>query len=62
MATVSRKNPPVPAKGRPDNVPVNQLLLDVENPRLSAGNGHLTQDELVRVLWTEWQLMRWLFR
>jgi hypothetical protein len=35
------------------NAPVDQLLLDVENPRLASGSGGETQEDLIRVLWTE---------
>jgi hypothetical protein len=34
-------------------IPVDQLLLDKENPRLASGNGGDSQVDLVRVLWTE---------
>ncbi|NOT46538.1 MAG: hypothetical protein HOP17_02145 [Acidobacteria bacterium] len=34
-------------------IPVNQLLLDASNPRLSSGRGSNDQDELVKILWTE---------
>lgn len=43
----------VPLKGQQDNLPVDQLLLDTENPRLSSGQGGTTQDELMRILWGE---------
>lgn len=36
-----------------DRLPVDQLLLDIENPRLAyAGNTH-SQEDLIRVLWSE---------
>ena len=35
------------------DAPVDQLLLDVENPRLASGAGGETQEDLLRVLWTE---------
>lgn len=34
-------------------VPVERLLLDYENPRLSSGTGADTQKDLLRVLWNE---------
>jgi hypothetical protein len=52
MATST--NPIKPEKGKRDEIPVDQLLLDFENPRLtSTGNGHMSQDDLIRVLWNE---------
>src|SRR6266508_117225 len=52
MATST--NPIEPEKGKRDEIPVDQLLLDFENPRLtSSGNGHMSQDDLIRVLWNE---------
>ena len=35
------------------DAPVDQLLLDVENPRLASGAGGETQEDLLKVLWTE---------
>jgi len=35
------------------DVPVEQLLLDTKNPRLASGAGGETQEDLLRVLWTE---------
>lgn len=32
---------------------VEELLLDTENPRLSSGEGGETQDELLKILWSE---------
>jgi hypothetical protein len=34
-------------------MPVERLLLDEENPRLASGTGGDTQEDLLRVLWTE---------
>jgi len=34
-------------------VPVEQLLLDTDNPRLASGPGGKTQEDLLRLLWTE---------
>ncbi len=34
-------------------IPVDQLLLDYENPRLASGEGGETQTEIVKILWTE---------
>jgi len=34
-------------------VPVEQLLLDTDNPRLASGAGGKTQEDLLRLLWTE---------
>ena len=35
------------------DTPVEQLLLDVKNPRLSSGAGGDTQEDLLKVLWNE---------
>lgn len=35
------------------DAPVEQLLLDVKNPRLTSGAGGETQEDLLRVLWDE---------
>ncbi len=35
------------------DAPVEQLLLDAENPRLASGIGGATQEDLLKVLWTE---------
>jgi hypothetical protein len=35
------------------DMPVEQLLLDVKNPRLASGAGGDTQEDLLKVLWTE---------
>ena len=35
------------------DAPVEHLLLDVKNPRLASGFGGETQEDLLRVLWTE---------
>ena len=35
------------------DAPVEQLLLDIKNPRLASGDGGDTQEDLLRVLWTE---------
>lgn len=55
MATATNVSRAIePAIGKPDNIPVDQLLLDFENPRLtSAADGPMSQDDLVRVLWNE---------
>ena len=34
-------------------IPVDQLLLDYENPRLASGDGGQTQTAIVKLLWTE---------
>jgi hypothetical protein len=34
-------------------LPVSQLLLDAENPRLASGAGGDSQEDLLKVLWTE---------
>lgn len=34
-------------------VPIKHLLLDEENPRLSSGQGAHSQDDLVKILWSE---------
>ncbi len=35
------------------DAPVEQLLLDADNPRLASGAGGDTQEDLLKVLWTE---------
>lgn len=35
------------------DAPIDQLLLDAENPRLASGAGGETPEDLLRVLWTE---------
>lgn len=40
-------------QGEHKPVPVDQLLLDSENPRLASGAGGATQEDLLRILWTE---------
>ncbi len=40
-------------QGEHEWVPVEQLLLDTENPRLASGAGGKTQEDLLRILWTE---------
>lgn len=34
-------------------IPVDQLLLDYDNPRLASGRDVATQDDIVKLLWTE---------
>jgi hypothetical protein len=54
MARVANKNKPIEmVRGKTDELPVDKLLLDFENPRLTSGDVGVTQDELVKVLWTE---------
>jgi ParB-like nuclease domain len=36
-----------------DHIEVDKILLDEENPRLASGHGGDTQDDLLRILWTE---------
>lgn len=35
------------------NIPVDQLLLDYENPRLASGDGGQSQLDILKLLWTE---------
>ena len=35
------------------DAPIEQLLLDMKNPRLASGAGGETQEDLLKVLWTE---------
>lgn len=39
--------------GKAGRIEVEKLLLDPENPRLASGNGADSQEDLLRVLWTE---------
>ena len=49
-----KSSPATPATaGKVYDAPVEQLLLDIKNPRLASGAGGDTQEDLLRVLWTE---------
>jgi len=51
--TRSQQMPPEPNPNEIVEVPVEQLLLDSENPRLAWRVNGESQDDLVKILWTE---------
>ena len=51
--TRSQRTPPEPNTNEIVDVPVGQLLLDPENPRLAWRVDGDSQDELLKILWTE---------
>lgn len=53
MDNLQKEKSKIPVTGQRDEIAVERLLLDVENPRLSSGEGGNTQDELLKILWSE---------
>ena len=53
MGTQKTKSSVSATSGEVFDAPVEELLLDVSNPRLASGSGGETQEDLLRVLWTE---------
>lgn len=50
---VNEQRPSTNNSLEPTDIPIDNLLLDMENPRLTSGAGGTRQLDLLRVLWTE---------